>query len=76
MATNLPFLTVEMYTPGEIVDARRSYSADTAADALIAASRWINDGSHDATRVRVIDGDGTIMFDQLVANFNYPNAQR
>jgi hypothetical protein len=69
MDPNLPFLTVEMYTPGEIVDGRRSYDAETAKDALLAAKAWIADGSHNATRLRVIDDDGTTIFDKLVAEF-------
>jgi hypothetical protein len=59
--------TVEMYTPGEIVDGRRSYGAETARDALLAAKAWIDDGNHNATRLRVVDVDGTIMFDKPVA---------
>ncbi len=69
MIPNLPFLIVEMYTPGEIVDGRRSYGAETATDALFAARAWITDGSHNATRLRVVDDDGTIIFDKLVAEF-------
>jgi hypothetical protein len=61
-----PILTVEMYTPGEIVDSRRSYTADTAKGALIAANAWITDGNHTATRLRVLDDSGTVMFDQAV----------
>jgi hypothetical protein len=61
-----PILTVEMYTPGEIVDSRRSYTADTAKGALIAANAWITDGNHTATRLRVLDDYGTVMFDQAV----------
>jgi hypothetical protein len=63
MATNL---TVELYTPGEIVDSRRSYAADTAKDALFAAKAWITDGNHTATRLRVLDDSGIVMFDQPV----------
>jgi hypothetical protein len=33
-----PNLTVEIYTPGEIVDSRRSYIAETAEGALLAKS--------------------------------------
>jgi hypothetical protein len=69
MAPNLPFLTVEMYTPGEIVDGRRSYDVVTVAGALFAAKAWITDGSHNATRLRVVDDDGTTIFDKLVAEF-------
>lgn len=58
---------VEMYTPGEIVEARKPFSAETAADALRAAMGWISDGGHDATSVRIVDILGTIMFDKPVA---------
>jgi hypothetical protein len=56
---------VEMYTPGEIVEAR-----ETAADALLAAKGWINDSRHNAANFRVVDPDGTIVFDELVADIN------
>jgi hypothetical protein len=61
-----PILTVEMYTPGEIVDSRRSYTAETAKGALFAGKAWITDGNHTATRLRVVDDCGTIIFDQPV----------
>ena len=32
-----------MYTPDEIVEARRPFSAETAADALLAAKPWITE---------------------------------
>jgi hypothetical protein len=70
MASDLPLFMVEMYTPGEIVEARRPFGAETAADALLAAKGWINDSRHNATNVRVVDPDGTILFDKLVAEFN------
>jgi hypothetical protein len=61
-----PNLTLEIYTPGEIVDSRRSYTAETAKGALLAAKAWIADGNHTATRLRVLDDDGTVLFDQIV----------
>jgi len=69
MAAYLPLFIVEMCTPGEIVEARRPFSAETAADALLAAKRWINDRRNDATNFRVVDLDGTTMFDKPVADF-------
>jgi hypothetical protein len=63
----LPSFTVEMYSPGEIVDGRRSYRAESTAGALLAAKAWISDGSHNATHLRIVDGNGAIMFDKLVA---------
>jgi hypothetical protein len=56
--------------PGEIVEARRPFGAKTAADVLVAAKGWINDRRHDATNFRDVDLNGTIMFDELVADFN------
>jgi hypothetical protein len=53
-----PILTVELYTPGEIVDSRRSYAAETAKGAVLAANAWISDGNHTATRLRVLDESG------------------
>ena len=70
MASDLPLFIVEMYTPGEIVEPRRPFGAETAADALLAAKGWINDKRHDATNFRVVDLDGTILFDKPVAEFN------
>ena len=61
-----PNWTVELYTPGEIVDSRRSYAAETAKGAVLAANAWISDGNHTATRLRVLDESGTVMFDQPV----------
>jgi hypothetical protein len=69
MEPDLPSFTVEMYTPGEIVEARRSFPADTSQEVLLAAKEWINDRSHNATNFRVIDPNGTIVFDKLVAEF-------
>jgi hypothetical protein len=59
-----PNLTVELYTPGEIVDSRRSYTAETAKGALLAAKTWITDRNHIATRLRVMDEGGAVLFDQ------------
>jgi hypothetical protein len=67
MRPDLPSFTVEMYTPGKIVDGRRSYDAETATDALYAAKAWINAADHNATRLRVVGADGTIVFDKPVA---------
>jgi hypothetical protein len=64
-----PILTVELYTPGEIVDSRRSYTAETAKGALLAAKAWLADGNHTATRLRVLDDSGTVVFDQPVILF-------
>jgi hypothetical protein len=54
VGADLPLFIVEMYTPGEIVEARRPFSAETAADALLAAKGWINDRRRDATNFRVV----------------------
>ena len=67
MAADQSVFTVEMYALGEIVEARKPFSAETAADALKAATAWIYDGGHNATNFRVIDPDGTILFDSPVA---------
>jgi len=60
-----------MYTPGEIVEARRSFSAETATGALRAAMGWINNSGHDATSVRIIDAAGTTRFDKPAAKLKY-----
>ena len=70
MATDLLLFMVEMYSPGEIVEARRCFRAETVADALVAANGWINDNKHHATNFRVVDSDGAIIFDKLVADVN------
>ena len=70
MIADFPLFIVEMYTPGEIVEARRPFIAESATDALLAAKGWINDSRHNAKNFRVVDPDGTIMFDELVTDFN------
>jgi hypothetical protein len=67
VAAETPVFIVEMYTPSEIVEARRPFRAATATDALRAAMGWINDGGHGATNVRIVDTVGSIMFDKPVA---------
>jgi hypothetical protein len=39
---------VEMYTSGEIVEARKPFTAETAENALLVANDWINDGQHNS----------------------------
>jgi hypothetical protein len=68
VAADLRVFMVEMYTPGEIVEARRPFGAQTAAEALQAAKAWINDSEHNATNFRVVDYDGAIIIDKLVAD--------
>ena len=67
MASDLPLFMVEMYTPGEIVEARRSFGAKTATDALRVAMGWINDSGHNAIRFRIVNAAGTIACDKPVA---------
>jgi hypothetical protein len=70
VAADLPQFIVELYTPGEIIEARRSFGAETVADALQAAKTWINDKTHFATNFRVVDSDETIVVDKLVADLD------
>jgi len=70
VATNLSLFIVEMYTPDEIVEARRSFSAENIESALEDAKPWINDSGHNATSFRVVDRDGVTVFDKLVTDFN------
>lgn len=70
VATEPSVFIVEMYMPGEIVEARRPFIVETAADALRAAKGWINDSRHNAINFRVVDPDGTIMFDARVVDLN------
>jgi hypothetical protein len=70
VVANLPVFNIEMYKPGEIVEARKFLNAGTAADALLAATAWINDSRRYATHFRIVDLDGIIIFDKLVADFN------
>jgi hypothetical protein len=58
VAADLPLFMVEMYTPDEIVEARRSFSAASAEDAFLAAIEWISDSEHSATNFRIIAVDG------------------
>jgi hypothetical protein len=64
VATEAPVFMVEVYTPDEIVEARRPFGAEAAKEALLAANGWINDSMHNATNFRVVDPDGTIMLDE------------
>ena len=67
MANEPSVFIVEIYSPGEIVEARRTFSAETATDALRAAMGWINDSGHNAIWFRIVDTVGKIMFDEPVA---------
>jgi hypothetical protein len=60
MAIDLPLFIVEMSTPGEIVEARRCWRPRSASTIEVT----------NATNFRVVDRDGTIVFDKLVADFN------
>jgi hypothetical protein len=51
-----------MYTPGEIVESRRSLTARTFKDALNFRTHGLN-----RTNVRVVDEHGTVIFDQPLA---------
>jgi hypothetical protein len=68
MVADLSVFVVEMYTPGEIVEARKPFDAVSAADALIVAKAWMIDSEHYATNFRVVDLGGTILIDRLVTN--------
>ena len=70
VAADLPLFIVEMYTPDEIVKARRSFRAENIEAALADAKPWINDSGHNATSFRVVDRDGVTVFDKLVTDFN------
>lgn len=70
VVTKMLIFIVEMYTPGEIVEARKQFTAETAENALLTAKDWINDSAHNATSLRVVDRDGIILFDKLVSDFN------
>ena len=70
VVTKMLIFIVEMYTPGEIVEARKQFIAETAENALLTAKDWINDSAHNATSFRVVDRDGIILFDKLVTDFN------
>jgi hypothetical protein len=54
----LATFTVELYTPGEIIESRRSFDAQEAGHALRFAGPWMKDGSHSASHVRVVDDQG------------------
>ena len=70
VSANLPLFIVEMYSPGEIVDSRRSFRAENVESALEDAKPWINDSGHNATSFRVVDRDGATVLDKLVTDFN------
>jgi hypothetical protein len=66
---DLSLFMVEMYSPGEIVDARRSFRAQNIEAALADAKPWVKDSRHSATSFRVVDSDGATLFDRLVTDF-------
>ena len=57
--------------PGQIIEGRRSYNAQTALDALRAAKAWIEDSEHNASHLRVVDEHGTVIFDKRVTEVVY-----
>jgi hypothetical protein len=76
MVAELPVFIVEMYTPGEIVEARKPFGAVSAADALLAAKAWIINGGHEATNFRVVDRGAKVLLDKSVAELKRPAYRR
>lgn len=68
MVADLSVFVVEMYTLGEIVEARKSFDAASATDALVIAKAWLIGSEHNATNFRVVDLAGTILIDRLMTN--------
>jgi hypothetical protein len=66
---DLPQFMIEVFTPGEIIEDRLPFAAASVADALIGAENWIKDNMHHATHVRIVDPDGTVMFEKLRSEF-------
>jgi hypothetical protein len=60
---------IEVFAPGEIIEDRLPFAAESIADALIGARGWIKDNMHHATHVRIVDLDGTVMFEKLRSRF-------
>jgi hypothetical protein len=76
MVADVPVFIVEVYTPGEIVEARKPFGAVSPADALLAAKAWIINSGHDATNFRVVDCDATVWLDKSVAELStYPESR-
>jgi hypothetical protein len=75
MAGDMPVFIVEVYTPDEIVEARKPFSAVNPADALLAAKAWTITGGQGATNFRVVDCDATVLLDKPVAELStYPES--
>jgi hypothetical protein len=72
VVADLSVSIVEMCTSGEIVEARKPFTAETAENALLVAKDWINDSQHNATSFRVVDPEGKAIFDALVTDFDMP----
>jgi hypothetical protein len=66
VAADLPLFIVEVYSPDEIAEARRSFSAASAEDAFLVAKKWIRDSEHGAANFRIIAVDGAIVFDKAI----------
>jgi hypothetical protein len=50
-------------------DPHKLLAAESVADALMGARDWIKDNMHHARHVRIVDLDGTVMFEKLRSEF-------
>jgi hypothetical protein len=67
----LSFMTVEFYTPGEIIEGRRSFNVETFPGAVAIAQVWL-EASHEAyisTRFRILDEEGKTLADESLPEF-------
>jgi hypothetical protein len=56
----LPFMTVEFYTPGEMIEGCRSFNVETFLGAIAVSQVWLDasDEAYISTRFRILDEEG------------------
>jgi hypothetical protein len=67
----LPFMTVEFYTPGEIVEGCRSFNVETFPGAIAIAQIWLDtsDEAYISTRFRIRNEEGKTLADESLPEF-------
>jgi hypothetical protein len=67
----LPFMTVEFYTPGEMIEGRRSFNVETFPGAIAVAQVWLDasDEAYISTRFRILDEEGKTLADESLSEF-------
>lgn len=70
MDNSLPILTIELYTPREIIEARMSFNVATVAEAMLELRKWLANDSGEtyaATHFRILNSAGRTMLELPMA---------